>query len=656
MSLKNLLLFNSLLFVSSLFAQISNIQPFGEPLPAEIAMTEYPSDPEAAGVVLYKRGNYSVDEVDDYIRLIKEVHAKIKVLDAKNFKQSTIEIPYYREKNVREQIANLKAVTHNGAVKEYVNSNAIFDTDESLNWSKKKFTFPNVQNGSILEYTYRIESPYFFNFGSWHFQEDLPVIYSELHTEIPGNFSYNRALTGNLPLAVNHAEIKKACFVLNGFDVPGDCESATYAMQNLPAFKKEEYMLSEENYIPMMKYELIEIVDLTGSKSTYTNTWDDVDKKFKYDKDLGRQLKYADFFKEQLPASIYAIPDALERAKAIYYYIQENMFWNGEYRILSDIRVKDAFENKSGNSSEINLGLVNALESAGLDAKIMLIASRSQPLPTKQYPVLTDFNYAIVCLNINNTKYLLDATDKYTPFGILPNRDLNVYGRVMDFKKESYWMPIEPFAKNMHYVNMQLSADESGLFSGKVSEVSTGYISVDKRKENREFSKEEIIKRKQGKNEGLNISNLEIQNKKELEQPYKENYTISLHEQPVGDKLFLYPFLMQTYFSENPFKKETRQYPINFGFPVTNNYLISIDLTDQYEVVGTPKSRLLKLPNNDGEMSVVYSQTANKLNIRLSVKLDNYTFSPEAYKTLREFFTELIKIQSEEPIELKRIK
>ncbi|MEH6765978.1 MAG: DUF3857 domain-containing protein [Aequorivita antarctica] len=655
MFLKNLFITTSLFFVSSVIGQISNIQTFGEPLPGEFAMKNYPADPEAAGVVLYKRGNYTVDEIGGYIRLIKEVHAKIKVFDAKNFKYSTIEIPYYRQKNVREVVTQIKGITHNGSVKEYMGEKAIFDADETLNWSQVKFTFPNVQNGSILEYTYRIETPYFFNFGSWEFQEELPVIYSELHTEIPGNFSYNRTLLGNFPLAVNHAEIKKACFVLNGFAVPGDCESATYAMKNLPAFKKEEYMLSEKNYIPRMKYEVIEIVDLTGSKSTYTNTWEDVDKEFRYDKDLGRQLKYSDFFKEQLPASIFSISDDLERAKAIYYYFQENMFWNNEYRILSDIRVKDAFESKTGNSSEINLGLINALEAAGLDTKIMLIASRNQPLPTKQYPVLTDFNYALVYLNINNTKYLLDATDKYTPFGVLPFRDLNVEGRVMDFKKGSYWMPIEPASKNMHYANMQLTADEFGQFSGKVSEVSTGYISVEKRKEYNDYNKEEIIKKKQGKNESLNITNLEIQNQKDLEQPYKESYNISLHEQPVGDKLYIYPFLMQTFFSENPFKKETRQYPVEFGFPITNNYLISFDVSNQYEIVKAPSNRLLKLPNNDGEISIVYDQSASKVNIRLTVKLANYTFAPEAYKSLQEFFTELIKIQSNEPIELKRI-
>src|SRR5690606_23715163 len=156
----------SLLLCSSLFSfsQERQTAKFGEPLPEEFAMTSYSIDPEATGVVLYERGNYTVDAADGYIRLIKEVHRKIKVFDAKNFDYATVEIPYYREENVRENIKDLKALTHNGKSKVYVSENATFDTDESQHWSLKKFTFANVQDGSILEYSYRIETPYFFNF------------------------------------------------------------------------------------------------------------------------------------------------------------------------------------------------------------------------------------------------------------------------------------------------------------------------------------------------------------------------------------------------------------------------------------------------------------------------------------------------------------
>ena len=637
------------------FSQQRETADFGNPTAEEFALQSYSKDPEAAGVVLFEKGNYYFELVENYVKLIKEVHVKMKVFNAKNFDHATVEIPFYNEKNNNEDVTKITAITHNGTVKTFIDEANIFETDENPYWSLKKFTFPNIKDGSILEYTYRIETSHLSNFGGWRFQGSLPVMYSEFHTELPGNFKYNRTLYGNLPLYINKAEKTKGCFAIEGFDVQADCEIATYAMKDVPAAKKENHMLSSNYYLAAMVYELIEYVDFAENKHSYTRSWDDVDNYYRYDKDLGRQLKYESFFKDVLPASVYSTGSDLEKAKAIYYYIQDHMTWNGKYRILSDVRVKEAFERKSGNSSEINLALINALEAAGMDAKIMLISTRDFTPPTMQYPVISPFIYALVYLKIGDEKYLLDATDKHTPFGVLPFRDLCQQGRVMDFKKGSFWEPIDPINKNMHYVNMQLAPNEQGIFSGKVSEVSTGYIAVPKRTENNNRRKEDIIKRKQNRNEALDITNLQIENEKDLEQPYKENYDISIHEQPVGNKLFVYPFLMQTYFSENPFSKETRNYPIDFGFPVINNYLVSIDVKDQYEIVKVPENKILKLPNNDGELSVVYDVSGSRVNVRLSAKLNTTNFPAEAYPALRQFFETLIKIQSEEPIELKKI-
>jgi hypothetical protein len=637
------------------FSQQRETADFGNPTAEEFALQSYSKDPEAAGVVLFEKGNYYFELVENYVKLIKEVHVKMKVFNAKNFDRATVEIPFYNEKNNNENITKITAITHNGTVKTFIDEAKIFETDENPYWSLKKFTFPNVKDGSILEYTYRIETSHLSNFGGWQFQGSLPVMYSEFHTELPGNFKYNRTLYGSLPLYINEAKKTTACFSIEGFDVQADCEIATYAMKNVPAAKKENYMLSPSYYLAAMMYELIEYVDFKRSRHPYTNSWKEVDNYYQYDKDLGRQLKYSSFFKDALPLTVYSQANDLEKAKAIYYYIQDQMTWNGKYRILSDVRVKEAFERKSGNSSEINLALVNALEAAGMDAKIMLISTRDFTPPTMQYPVISPFIYALVYLKIGDETYLLDATDKYTRFGVLPFRDLCSQGRVMDFKKGSFWEPIVPINKNMHYVNMQLAADDKGLFSGKVNEVSTGYIAVPMRRENDNRIKEDIIKRKQSRNETLNISNLQIENENDLEQPYKETYDITVHEQPVGDKLFVFPFLMETYFSENPFTKETRQYPIDFGIPVMNNYLVSIDVKDQYEIVKVPENKSLKLPENDGELSVVYDVSGSKINVRLSVKLNNPSFPTEAYPALKQFFASLVKIQSEEPIQLKKL-
>ena len=44
-------------------------------------------------------------------------------------------------------------------------------------------------------------------------------------------------------------------------------------------------------------------------------------------------------------------------------------------------------------------------------------------------------------------------------------------------------MPIEPYTKNVQYVNAKLIADESGIFKGEVNQASSGYIALEKRHE-----------------------------------------------------------------------------------------------------------------------------------------------------------------------------
>ena len=228
-------------------------------------------------------------------------------------------------------------------------------------------------------------------------------------------------------------------------------------------------------------------------------------------------------------------------------------------------------------------------------------------------------------------------------------------GRVLDFKKGSYWEPIVSHNKNLHYINMQIVADANGSFSGRIKEMSTGHVALPLRTKNSILSIEEIASAKQDANENVEISDYNIENKTNLEQAYSENYNISLNGQDIGQRTFLYPFSLETYFTQNPFSEEIRQYPINIGFPITNTFLISIDLKNQYEIVKYSENLHLKLPNNDGELSVVYESYENKLNIRLNVKINTVSYVPEAYQSLREFFGALIKIQSQELIELRKI-
>ena len=143
-----------------LFISISSISQqrvtatFGKPTYKEKEMMEYAKDKEASAVVLFESGKNHIDLIENRIRLVKEVHRKIKVIDPSNFKQAEVEIYYYKTNQTSERVVKLEAITHNGDAKTFVRGSAIYDIDVSKNWSVKKFTFPNIKKGSILEYKY----------------------------------------------------------------------------------------------------------------------------------------------------------------------------------------------------------------------------------------------------------------------------------------------------------------------------------------------------------------------------------------------------------------------------------------------------------------------------------------------------------------------
>ncbi|SDW57864.1 hypothetical protein [Aequorivita viscosa] len=645
-----------LLLCSFAYSQSMRIDAFGKPSQHELKLKRYDPEPDASGVILYEAGNYYAVSIvrRNAVRLVKEIHRKIKVLDANKFDLTTIEIPYYEGTFYGEEILDYKAVTHNGSLKSYVPDDAFYKTNQSKTGKALKFTFPNIQDGSVLEYRYTIVSPYFYDLNGWEFQHELPTIYSLFQTSLPRNFRYNQILYGDKKLDLQTSTIKPKGFLIPSNNAHVDTEVSSFAMKDIPSFTEEDYMLSRKNYISRIVYEPLAFKAFHGFDQVYTRSWKDVDRRFEKRSDFGEQLSMKNYFRRKLPKNILNIENDLERAKAVYSFIQSNYTWNRRY-FNYGLDVKDAFKDKIGSVSAINLSLVNALEAAKLNAKSVILSTRNNGLPTELYPVLSNFNYVIAVLILNNDKILLDATDKQAPFGIIPFRALNVKARVLDFKKGSYWMPIEPFKQNIHYSNTQVTANANGIFSGKVRQANYGYIGLGKRNIIEEETLSEYIKHQEKHKKGIEVEDYQVEDIKQIEKPLKENYNITITPEVVGDKVILYPFFNKPYISENPFKMKERSYPMDFGFPFTNTYLVSIDLADAYEIEQIPNSRSIKLQGEDGECSVYYAIEDNKINIRFNLKLNAYNYPADAYESLKEFFGTMVSMLKEETIVLKRI-
>ncbi|MHA7830361.1 MAG: DUF3857 domain-containing protein [Flagellimonas sp.] len=630
---------------------------FGQLSLFESEFRTYEKDTTAHAVYLYEKGENYFEVRRGYVRLITKYHARIKVLDKEGFSEADITIPYYHSESQTEIVNDIAGITHTNGLKYNIIQNTIYDVEVNERWSEKRFTFPNVQEGSILEYAYEIQSPFFYNLNGWEFQEHIPKIYTEYNAEIPGNYLYNRTLLGEFPLDMNEASLKPDCFSVPGISKQADCEVLKYVMKDVPAFKDdEEYMLASSNYRSRLEFELSEYLGFDGITQKFTKSWKDVDKEFRSDRDIGGQLRKKNYFERNVPLEIISgKEDDLTKAKNLYNFVKKHYVWNGKFGIFRDNKVKKAFDEGVGNVAEINITLINLLNASGIDTDLMVLSTRKHGLPKKTHPVMSDFNYVVAKLEIDGTTYLLDATDKQLPFGMLPYRCLNYYGRVMDLDGDSYWYDIIPEKLNSRAIRLQVKLDpENGLATGTVDEVSKGYYAYFKRSQLASVSEEEYLEEMEKNNTGgFYIEDYEIVKGQSNEKSLVEHFSFEMEDLEPSETIYFNPFLIR-YFKDNPFKAETRNYPVDFGYLRKFNYMAKIEVPEGYKIKELPEPINLGLPDGSGVMRFNTSEMQGDVMVVFSFQLKFPQYSSEGYHFVKEFFGNAVATQNQTYLVLEK--
>ncbi|MDT0622301.1 hypothetical protein [Croceitalea vernalis] len=624
---------------------------------SEIDLKVYEKDTTANAVVLTEKGEYKFQVIEQRIFLIKNYSVKIKILKEKGFEQANIEIPLYHNDSSKEIAYDIKGITHNGIVKSVLSQKDIFKEDTSENWSITKLTMPNIQVNSVIQYSYKIKTPFFFNLDGWDFQSDIPKIYSEFNAEIPGTYYYNRSLYGSLPLSIKDVSIKNNCFRPSIIAREVNCEVIKYAMKDIPAFdKKEKYMLAAENYIARLDFELATHYQLDGTKKEYSKTWKSVDSEFKKDKDIGRQLGKSLFFTKQFEENNLQGNSDLETANNIFNFVKKHFRWNGKYGIYKNIRVKEAFNEKVGNIGEINISLINMLNAADIKTNLMLISTRQNGLPKKSQPVITDFNYVIAKTEIGGKTYLLDASDKINSFGFLPFRCLNHYGRVMDFKEDSYWYDIVPQNKNKVVIRGNATLNpELGEITGKIREINQGYNAIAKYKTLKSKTEPEYLDDIEGSTSSeFFIDDYKLEKERSTDKLVMQSYDFSIENALKDGAIYLNPILIK-FFAKNPFLRESRNFPIDFGYPYSYEYNLTIKIPEEYKLISLPENKAIALPNNHGILDFKCLEKNGQLNVRFLFQLKNYYFDSENYEALQAFFNEAVIIQKNSLVNIQKI-
>jgi len=643
-----------LLLPISLSAQLGHGFKFGAITFEELRMKEYAMDTSAVALVLNEFGETSLSNESPY-NLILEYHVKIKILKRQGFSLANYEIPLYVSGLDKESVSSIEASTfniENNLIKESkLDLKNIFTENRNKHWDFKKFTLPDIRIGSIIEIRYNLESGFTFNWRTWEFQSNIPKIKSEFWARIPGNYSYNTVLRGQKTLSKNDSEIIKDCFTLG--TGKADCALSKYEMTNIPAFKEEEYMTARENFLSAVYFELAEFKSFDGQTKKYTEEWSDVDRRLQTHENFGVQIKQArKLWSDPVQALTQNLTDPMAKAQAIFAEIKKYYQWNETYGLYTELGAKKAYQNKKGDVADINLSLAGALQSAGIQADPVMLSTRQNGIPVMLHPGTSGFNYVIVRVTIGNDQYWLDATHPLHAFGFVPERCLN--GKVRVMSKVSEWVDLKPKGKDKKVIEVTVKASDDGTLKCALKVTHSGYNAFDQRKRFFSYSSADEYK----KNLAKKWANFELKNYKNhaadsVDKPFVEEFELLSPDAVSTDIFYISPFFIERR-ARNPFRSNERNYPVDFGAPLEEIIVFTMELPNGYVVDDLPKNSALGLQQNGGRYTFSIMALDKKIQMTSNLTLNKTVYSSEEYHNLKELFARVVQVQ-ESQIVLKKV-
>ncbi|WP_298120468.1 DUF3857 domain-containing protein [Flavobacterium sp.] len=653
----------ALFFIINTFGYAQNFD-LGKVTKEELLEKKCKNDTNAVAAILFKKAktSFKYNQSEGFVSTT-EYSIKLKIYKTEGLGWANFEMPYYvGYLNLDDEIVEIsKAFTYNIEngiiVKDKVTNEGKFVEKINEYWKSKSITFPNVKVGSIVELKYIIKSQNLSILPEFQFQYKIPVNYAEYLTEIPEFYIYKGIKSGFIDVKIDEV-IEDASQNFEGkfgktLSMFYKQIKTKYSVFDVPALIEESQINNIENYYAKIDHELQVVRMPDEEPKKIATTWEDVAKSIYKEKEFGDEIEKTDYFANQVTILTKDIDSKKERLIKVFDFVKNQMTWNGKYGYYTKKNIDKAFYDKSGNAAEINLMLVSMLKFAGIDASPVLLSTRDNGIAL--FPNRTRFNFVIAMANIDNETILLDATSKNSTMNIMPIRNLNWIGRSIDKSGISSEINLMPVQSSTNNIYMIATLDSYGQISGQVRNQLFDYYALEFREKKVGISIDSFIETIEKKYLGLKIDNYERANEKDLSQPIVEKYTFETSNsiEIIGDKMYFSPLL---YFAvtENPFKQEKREYPVDFSYPTKDRYLITLNIPDGYVVESFPKETLISLPNEYGNFKFICTVEERKIQLSVNLNINSAIFSADDYSTLKEFFKKIVEKENEK-IVLKKI-
>jgi len=629
--------------IKTAFSQKLDVK-FGDISKADLEMKVYKPDPGADAVILSDYGYAELVESGDNLQVELVRNVRIKIINKGGYGYANVEIPY----GSSDKIIKVEASTFNledGSIKETKVSKKSIIIDKANKYQRiLRIAFPNVYEGSVIEYRYKYISESIYEFVPWRFQSDIPTIYTEFTASFPDFFSYRGVVKGDVSKISKKTEIDNVNFA--GYYTSKNTHK--WVGYSIPAFEEEPFITGRNDYLLKLDFEIVGINFPNRNYLELTPTYEKMSQKLLERDDFGMQLNSTNFIKRTTQKVINGISNNNEKLKAIHSYVSNEITWNGLENYTTSKSLKKVFYEKRGNSAEVNLILIAMLRQAGFTADPVILSTRSHGSLNQVYAMFQKFNYLIALVDIDGKKILVDACNPLLPYNTLPFECLNNQGRLISLT-DSKWVRLMNNENKSEVSLFNITINNDGTFKGSLSQSFNHYDAYDIRRFIKLESKEGYDDFLKTKFSFIDINNIIINNVDSLYNPIKLDFefTSKLVMQKIPEGYIFDPTILLGENNEHLFTSEERKHPIDFGCPISKVITINLTIPDNLLVDELPEKINLKLPENKGYYMFSCNIKNNVLSIQSKLSISEIRFKSEDYKLLREFFTQIIRKQSE---------
>ncbi|MEZ4984253.1 MAG: hypothetical protein R2795_04315 [Saprospiraceae bacterium] len=325
--------------------------------------------------------------------------------------------------------------------------------------------------------------------------------------------------------------------------------------------------------------------------------------------------------------------------------------WNGDDgTIWAALSPDEMFTKHEGDLAGVQYAALAVLHHFGFKAYPVLLSTRDHGAVITEFPLMDQFNYVVIILNIDDKWKLVDFSNPLFPVGIINERALNKEGFVLNEENPGWIDIVAPSFQDLLAYNGSITAD--GTIVADMKSVKNGYSAYYDRSKLKDQTPEKLWAERFPDN--TVFTDMAVEFKDEKNNALKVSSHVEIPEAGMvnGDFIYFTP-IQYSLFTKNPFQREKRNYPIDFPYPFEEKNVVSYALPEGYTVESIPEALNLSFKEGGVTLQFIAQEKNGKVNTLMTLKVQQTRFSPDDYPALRDMFEQIAQ-KLQEQVVLKK--